>query len=85
MNKKLLHITARHKSSFKVVDMYFYSIKQAKYINPYFIDFKILGYYKQGDKMKCLNSYSGECAYIPEAQNKIKCVHCNTIKTMEDL
>jgi hypothetical protein len=42
--KELLHITAKHKTTYKVVDMEFKSIAEAKFHNKNFIDFKIVGY-----------------------------------------
>jgi len=42
--KRKLHIRAKYKTTGKVVDLYFYSIKQAKYFNPSLIDFRIMGY-----------------------------------------
>jgi hypothetical protein len=43
-NKKLLIITAKHKITNKYVNMYFYSIKQAKFYNNDFVDFKVIRY-----------------------------------------
>ena len=42
--KKKLHITERHKKSLKHIDLFYYSIKQVKYFNPYLVDFVIKGY-----------------------------------------
>lgn len=38
-----LHIIATHKKTFKKVDLFFYSIAQAKKFNPGFMDFNIIG------------------------------------------
>ncbi len=42
--KQLLHITAKHQKTGKTVDLYYKSIKQAKYFNPYLIEFEEKGF-----------------------------------------
>lgn len=45
MKQKLTHFTARIKD--KRVDLYYISIKQAKYFNPLAIDFRKVGVCKE--------------------------------------
>lgn len=45
--KPLIRITARHPKTLKVLDLYFYSIKQAKYHNPYLVEFEEKEYIKR--------------------------------------
>jgi len=40
MKKKIKHIRARHPQNLKVLDLYFYSIKQAKKFNSHLVEFK---------------------------------------------
>ena len=44
INKPLLKITAKHKLTGQVVYMEFKSIKQAKFFNPDFVEFRNLGF-----------------------------------------
>ena len=45
--KRKLHITAIHPNTLQTVDLFYYSIKQAKYYNPVLIEFQIEGYEKK--------------------------------------
>lgn len=42
--QRLLHITARHEKTGKVVDLFYVSIKQAAHYNPGFSDFREVEY-----------------------------------------
>jgi len=44
MTKPLLKITAKHKTTGKSVEMEFVSIKQAKFFNKDFVDFREIGF-----------------------------------------
>jgi len=52
MTKPLLKITAEHKTTGKKVDMEFVSIKQSKFFNKDFVNFREIGFAdtKQGDE-----------------------------------
>lgn len=45
--KPLIRITARHPKTLKVLDLYFYSIAQAKKHNPHLIEFEEKEYIKR--------------------------------------
>ena len=47
MKKPLIRITARHPKTLKVLDLYFYSIAQAKKHNPHLIEFEEKEYIKR--------------------------------------
>jgi len=42
MHSRLKHFEARHPGNLKVMEMYYYSMKQAKRFNPTLIDWKEL-------------------------------------------
>ena len=44
MVNKLIHFTAKHKDTGQQVDLYYYTLANAKRFNPYFEDFQEVGY-----------------------------------------